>query len=401
MSSGSTSPRQQQLRQLAVVCRKELKDSLRDSRALFSIGFTLVIGPLLIGFMMNRMAERQREAELVEIPIAGERHAPAFVEWLQQQSGVTVVTGPNDAERAVREREHDLVLVIEPDFAERFRATRPARVKLVADSSRNTARPKVDRVRRLIQRYGAEIGSLRLIARGVSPAVMSPLRLEEIEVSTTQQRAAQVLAFIPMFIVLAAFVGGMQIATDSTAGERERGSLEGLLVNPAPRAAIVAGKCIGAAVMAMATVAVSTVIWANLPRFLPLEDMGIRFRIGTPHFAGIMAAGLPICLFAATLQAYIATMARSFKEAQSYMGVLILLPMLPGLLSTLYSLGDAPWMYGVPVLAQHVLLTGVLGGRAPEPWAFAVAAIVSVAAAAILMHLTTRLFRSERIIFGR
>jgi sodium transport system permease protein len=386
---------------MSVVCRKELKDSLRDRRALFSIAFTLAIGPLLIGFMMNRMAERQREAETVEIPIVGERHAPVFVDWLQQQSGVTVVAGPDDPERAVRERERDLVLVIEPDFAERFRATRPAGIKLVADSSRNTARPKVDRVRRLLQRYGAEIGSLRLIARGVSPAVMSPLRLEEVEVSTTQQRAAQVLAFIPMFIVLAAFVGGMQIATDSTAGERERGSLEGLLVNPAPRAALVSGKCLGAAAMAMATVAISTVIWANLPRFLPLEDMGIRFRIGGTHFAGIMAAGLPICLFATSLQAYIATMARSFKEAQSYMGVLILLPMLPGLLSTLYSLGDAPWMYAVPVLGQHVLLTGVLGGRPPEPWAFAVAAVVSLVAAALFVQLTTRLFRSERIIFGR
>lgn len=393
--------RQPRLRQLLVVCRKELKDSLRDRRALFSIAFTLAIGPLLIGFLMNRMAERQREAETVEIPIVGEHHAPAFVEWLQQQSGVTVVTGPADAERAVREREHDLVLIVESDFAERFRGTRPAGVKLVADSSRNAARAKVERVRRLVQRYGAEIGSLRLIARGISPAVMSPLRLDEVEVSTTQQRAAQVLAFIPMFIVLAAFVGGMQIATDSTAGERERGSLEGLLVNPAPRAAIVAGKCIGAAVMAMATVAISAVIWANLPRFLPLQDMGIRFRIGSAHFAGIMAAGLPLCLFAASLQAYIATMARSFKEAQSYMGVLILLPMLPGLLSTLYSFGDAPWMYAIPVLGQHVLLTGVLGGRPPAAWAFVVAAVVAGAAAAVFMHFTTQLFRNERIVFGR
>jgi sodium transport system permease protein len=239
------------------------------------------------------------------------------------------------------------------------------------------------------------------VARGISPAVVSPLRVEEVEVATTQQRAAQVLAFIPMFIVLAAFVGGMQIATDSTAGERERGSLEGLLVNPAPRAALVAGKCLAAAAVGMVTVGLSTALWANLPRFLPLQDMGIRFRIGGEEIAGILAAGLPVCLFSAALQAYVATMARSFKEAQSYMGVLILMPMLPGLLGTVYSLGDAPWMYAVPVLGQHVLLTAVLGGRAPAPWSYVLAAVVCVAAAAALMHLTTRLFRSERIIFGR
>ena len=389
------------LRQVVVVFRKELKDSLRDSRALFSIGFTIVLGPLLIGFMMNRVADRQREAEQVELPIAGQEHAPALVEWLRQQSGVQIVAAPANPESAVRERALDVVLIIPSDYAERFRASRPVPIKIVADSSRNVARPKIERVRRLVQRYSIEIGSLRLIARGVSPSATTPLQLEEVEVSTAQQRAAQVLAFIPMFIVLAAFVGGMQIATDSTAGERERGSLEPLLVNPAPRGAIVAGKCLAAATMAMVTVTLSTALCANIPRFLPLQDMGIRFRIGPEHFAGIIAAVLPVCLFATALQASIATMARSFKEAQSYMGVLILLPMLPGILSTVYSLGDAPWMYGVPVLGQHVLLTGVMGGRVPDVWAFVVAGLIAAVCAAMLMYLTTTLFRSERIIFGR
>lgn len=389
------------VRQALVVLRKELTDSLRDGRALFSIGFTIVLGPLLIGFMMNRVAERQREADRIRIPIAGQEHAGALVEWLRQQSGVDVVGAPADPEAAVRDGREDVVLIVPDDYVERFRASRPARVKIVADSSRNTARPTIERVRRLLQAYSAQIGSLRLIARGVSPAVATPLQIEDVEVSTAQQRAAQVLAFIPLFILLAAFVGGMQIATDSTAGERERGSLEPLLVNPAPRGAIVAGKCLAAAVVAMVTVILSTTLCANIPRLLPLQDMGIRFRIGPEHFAGIMAAVLPACFFASSLQAYIATMARSFKEAQSYMGVLILLPMLPGILSSVYALGDAPWMYAVPILGQHVLLAGVMGGRVPDPWAFVAAGVIAVVAAALLMRLTTALFRSERIIFGR
>jgi sodium transport system permease protein len=389
------------LRQIAVVARKELKDSLRDGRALFSIAFTVVIGPVLIGFMMNRVADRQREAEEVRLPVVGQEHAPALMAWLQQQPGIEIAGAPDDAEQAVRSGDEDVVLVVVPEFAERFRVSRPATVQIVADSSRTAARPKVERVRRLLQRYGAEIGSLRMIARGVSPQAVTPLLLEEVEVSTAQQRAAQVLTFIPMFIILAAFVGGLQIATDSTAGERERGSLEPLLVNPAPRAVFAAGKCLAAAVMAMVTVALSTALCANIPRFLPLEDMGIRFRIAPDQYAAIMAAVLPMCLFSAALQACIATMARSFKEAQSYMGVLILLPMLPGIMSSVSTLGDAPWMYAVPVLAQHVLLAGVMGGRWPEPWAFAVAAVVSFAAALLLIRLTTLLFRSERIIFGR
>ena len=387
--------------QALIVMRKELKDSLRDRRALFSIAFSIVIGPALIGFMMNRIADRQREAEHVEIPIVGQEHAPAFVDWLRQQAGVSVIKGPPRPEQAVREGTHDVVVVIAEDYAEKFTASRPATIRVIADTSRNSARPTLERVRRLVQGYSAQIGSLRLIARGVSPAGVTPLKVEEIEISTAQQRAAQVLSFIPMFIILAAFVGGMSIATDSTAGERERGSLEALLVNPAPRMALVAGKCIAAALIAMTAVVLTMTLSANIPRFLPLQDMGIRFRLGRDEFIGVLAAMLPMCLFSASLQAAVSTLARSFKEAQSYMGVLVLLPMLPGMISAVSTLGQDPWMYLVPVLGQHVLVMGVLGGKPPEAWAFIVAALIAALSAALLIRTMTTLFRIEKIIFGR
>jgi len=389
------------VRQAAIVCRKELKDSSRDRRALWSIVFSVVIGPVLIGFMMNRIADRQREAEDVRIPMVGMERAPALVEWLRQQTGVAVEEGPADAERAVRDRSEAVVVVVPDDFAERFSASRPAPLRVVADSSRNDARASVERVRRLLQAYAAEIGSLRLIVRGVSPAAVRPLSIEEVEVSTSQQRAAQILTFIPMFIMVAGFVGGMQIATDSTAGERERGSLEPLLVNPAPRVAFVAGKWLAASLAAVMSVCLTTVLCAQLTRFLPLEDMGVRLRIGPEHFGYILLAVVPMCLFTAALQTTVATLSRSFKEAQSYMGVLILGPMVPGILSALYPLGNAPWMNAVPMLGPYVLLTGVLGGRPPDASALLTSAGVSLLVAAVLIRVTTGLFRSEHIVLGR
>ena len=386
---------------MAVVVRKELKDSLRDRRALWSIVFSVTIGPVLIGFMMNRVADRQREAEHVRIPVVGMEHAPALVEWLRQQSGVEVIQGPENAEQAVRAQSVELVVIIPKDFVERFNQSRPARVQMVADSSRNDARPTVERVRRLFQQYASEIGSLRLITRGVSPAAVTALEVQDVEVSTAQQRAAQILTFIPMFIIMAGFVGGMQIATDSTAGERERGSLEPLLVNPAPRLVFVGGKWLAAALAAIVSTILTSVLCANLPRFLPLEDMGIRFRMGPEHIGGIVAAVLPMCLFSSALQSAVATLARSFKEAQSYMGILILLPMIPGVMGALYPLGNAPWMYAMPMLGPYVLLTNVLGGRSPGVAAFLTSGAVSLLAAAVLVQITATLFRSERIIFAR
>ena len=389
------------LRQTLIVCRKELRDSLRDRRALWSILFSVVIGPVLVGFMMNRLADRQRDADVVRIPVVGMDRAPALVNWLNQQGGVHVVEGPAEAEKAVREQREAVVVIVPDDFAERFRSSRPAPLQLVADSSRNDVGPSVQRVQLLLQQYAAEISSLRLIMRGVSPAAMRPLAIEEIEVSTAQQRAAKILTFIPMFIMVAGFVGGMQIATDSTAGERERGSLEPLLVNPAPRVAFVAGKWMAATLAAIVSVCLTTMLCAQITRLLSLEDMGIRLEIGPQHVGPILLAVGPMCLFTAALQAAVATLARSFKEAQTYMGVLILGPMLPGILSALYPIGKAAWSYAIPMLGPYVLLTDVLGGRVPNSTAFLTSAGTCLLASAILIRITTGLFRSEHIILGR
>ena len=389
------------VRQAIIVARKELKDSFRDRRALWSIAFSVVVGPVLVGVMMNRMADRQREADVLRIPVVGTSHAPALVNWLNQQSGVSVVEAPADAEKAVRDRREAVIVIVPDDFAERFRTSRPAALQVVADSSRTDTRPAVQRVRDLLQQYSTEIGTLRLIMRGISPAAMRPLAVEQIEVSTAQQRAAQILTFIPMFIMVAGFVGGMQIATDSTAGERERGSLEPLLVNPAPRVAFVAGKWMAASVAAIASVCLTTLLCAVLTRLLSLEEVGLRLRIDAEHVGPILLATAPLCLFTAALQAAVATLARSFKEAQTYMGVLILAPMLPGIMSAMYPLGKEAWMSALPMLGPYVLLTQILGGQPPAAAAFAASAATCLLGSAILLRITTALFCSERIIFGR
>jgi sodium transport system permease protein len=389
------------LRQALIVCRKELRDSLRDRRALFPIALAVLIYPALIALMMNRIAGRQRQAEEITLPVVGRENAPALVDWLSQQSGVHIVNGPADPEQEVREGRQSVVVIIPREFAEKFRVSRPAPVKIVEDSSRDAERPKVERVRRLLSGYSNEIGSLRLVTRGVSPAVAAAVQVEDIEVSSAQQRAATTLAFIPMMVLIAAFTGGMQIATDSTAGERERGSLEPLLVNPAPRGAIVSGKWAAAAIVSIVTVSITTILAVTELRTLPLAELGIRIRFGAAQLAAMLAVVLPMAPLIAALQAYISTFARSFKEAQSYMGALMLVPMIPAIAGAMYSINAQAWMYPVPMMGHYLLLTGVLGGRVISPWSFVTTAVISLALAAALVIAMARLFRNERIIFGR
>ena len=122
----------------------------------------------------------------------------------------------------------------------------PAPVKLVSDVTRDSARQKVARVRNLVAAYSGQISSLRLIARGVAPTVARAVRIEEVEVSSSQQRLATQLSVLPLLLVIAVLTGSMQLAIDSTAGERERGSLEPLLLNPVPRGVLATGKWLAA-----------------------------------------------------------------------------------------------------------------------------------------------------------
>jgi len=386
---------------LGVVYRKEIRDAVRDRRSIFSLVFSALVGPLLIAFLFTRIAERQRSAEDVQIPVVGAANAPAFVDWLRQQSGVEVTEGPPEPEKSVRERKHDLVLIIDKEFSKKFARSLPAPVKLVSDATRDTARPKVRRVRQLLQSYSGEIATLRLMSRGISPAVATAIQVDDVEVSSSQQRAAMILAFLPMFVVLSAFVGGMQVATDSTAGERERGSLEPLLLNPVPRASIAGGKWLAASTFGACSVVFTTLLCTLILQRIPLHDLGARFRFGPFELGGILLATLPVAFLSSALQMFISVFARSFKEAQSYLGMLVLIPMLPGILASIYPLSNQPWLTPVPILGQYVILTDVLGGRPPGAILFALSGVCTFVVSVVFIWLTTRMLHRERIIFGR
>jgi sodium transport system permease protein len=387
--------------QILVVMRKELKDWSRDRRSILTVLISSLLAPGIIFFMFNSMASRQRQVEDVTIPVVGAAHAPALVDWLKQQAGVEVVDGPADPQEAVRSRQQDVVVVIPDDFTKDFQASKPAQIRLVADSSSQNTRPKVQRIRGLLNRYSAEIGSLRLIARGISPVVGSPVQIEDVEVSSAQQRAATILGFIPLFVMIAAFTGAMQIATDSTAGERERGSIEALLVNPAPRGAIASGKWAAGTLTAMLSVAVSGGLLFAMFRYIPLQDLGIRFRLGPEQMTGFLAVILPLCPLIVAIQMYVATFAKSFKEAQSYLSFLMMAQMIPGMMATMNPATQKPWMHYVPWVGQQTLLTDVLGNKPISPLVFVVVGVVNIVLALVVVRATGGLLHREKIIFGR
>lgn len=384
-----------------VVARKELMDGFRDKRAIYTVLISTFFGPLLIAFMLNQFAGQQRAAQEIKIPIVGRQYGPVLVHWLEQQQGVELKDGPVDAEAAVRDKNEEFVLVIDKDFADKFGESRSAPVKVVSDSTRESIVPKVKRLRKLLEGFNGQMAAMRLIAHGVSPSISRVLKVEDVEISNAQQQSAVIFNSIPLFLIAAAFTVAMQLSTDATAGERERGSLEPLLINPVARWQFIGGKWLAAALVALVGMAATLALMAYIMTRLPLEDLGIRNHLGAPECLLLAITLLPIGLLAPAMQIYLACFAKSFKEAQSYMSFLILGAVLPGTITTFYPIGDKVWLKPIPILGQYAMSIDILGGKVPSPWLLATSAVVAVALVALFLWLAARLFSSEKIILGR
>jgi sodium transport system permease protein len=384
---------------IRLVFFKELIDHWRDRRSLLGSLLLPVIGPLLLLAIFQLVQNLEKERPL-EVPVVGAEHAPRLIADLVA-GGVHILPGPGDPEDLVRRGAADMVLVIDPSYAERYRAGQLARVRLIIDDSRTESHKNVRRVERMLLGYAQGLGSLRLIARGVAPQAASPLSLEEIDLATPQKLAANLLSMVPLFLMLAALVGGMNLAIDSTAGERERGSLEPLLLNPVSRRSLVLGKWLATS-LASTLVALITLFGFVLTiEYLPLERLGMKVALGPREAGLILAAILPLTLFGAALQMLIATFARSFKEAQTYLSLLNLLPTVPAMFLMLGSTQIAWWMLPLPTLAQVATIVNVLRGEAVPGWHLAVIALSSLCYSALCVGFLERLLTRERIIFGR
>jgi sodium transport system permease protein len=384
---------------IRIVFLKELLDHWRDRRSMLGSLVLPLLGPLmLVGvFQLVQSLDRPRPLEL---PVVGAEHAPRLVQDLVA-NGVRILPPPPNPEELVRRGDADLVMVIDPSYAERYRAGELPRVRLIVDESRTESQKNVRRVERMLMSYAQSLGSLRLLIRGIAPQVAAPLGLEEIDLATPQKLAANLLNMVPLFLMLAALVGGMNLAIDSTAGERERGSLEPLLLNPVSRRTIALGKWLATALSSTVVALFTLLTFVITIQQLPLERLGMRVVLGAAEIVQILVAILPLTLFGAALQMLIATFARSFKEAQTYLSLLNLLPMAPAMFLMLGPPSDAWWMLPVPTMAQVATVVRVMRGDSVAAWQLLVIGVSSLAYSAVCLACLERLLRRERIIFGR
>lgn len=388
------------MKRLRVVWAKEVVDNFRDRRTLLSaLVFGPLFGPLMFVFMISVMLDRATSEvdEPFILPAHGIESAPELKRWLTA-AGADIIPGPADAKAAVARGDLHLVLVVPADYGDKLRAGQPAPLELVIDNANSQGSADVRQARGLLEAYRQQLATMRLQARGLSPLLAYPIAVHEVDVSTAAGRALLVLGMMTYFILFSMLLGGLYLAIDTTAGERERGSLEPLLTLPVPTGQLISGKILATCTFMLASLAITVSGFSIGLGFVDLQALGMQANFGWKIALGVFVIMLPFTLFGAGMMTVVASFTRSYKEAQTWLTVVLLIPTIPILLAALYDLEAESRLMLIPSLSQHLLITSLMKGDALRADWLAASAISTLVAGLLLAWIATRLYRREAIL---
>jgi sodium transport system permease protein len=388
---------------ILTVFRKEVLENLRDRRVIFSaFFFGVLLAPVLFAVtttLLSNRAVRDQEQPL-KLPIAGIATAPNLLRFLRE-NGVEVEPVNYDAAQAmeaVRSNRHEYVLIIPAEYGEQLKSGQPAALDLVVDTSNSSAGGATARARRLLESYGRQLASLRLLVRGVSPEVVRPIDVRTVDISTPAGRSLLILGMMTYFCLTSMLVGGFYLAIDTTAGERERGSLESLLALPVSRGSLILGKIMATGAFMAVSLLLTLAAFSVALSFVPLEGLGMSANFGAGvvlAIFGVMAAFLPL---GAGLLTVVASFTRSNREAQTWLSVVLLIPIAPIMFAVVNGTQGTPLLMAIPSLSQHLLATQLLRGDPIDPVHVALSAGTTLALGAALILCAIGLYRRDAIL---
>jgi sodium transport system permease protein len=382
-----------------IVFLKECRESLRDRRVLLnSIVLGPLLGPLLFVILLRATIARELTQSEQPLPLVviGAEYAPNLVSALEQ-TGLKVLPPVPDIEEAIRAQRIDVALRIPSSYAREWREGRPAQVELIYDSSRRESSAPLQRVRAALETYTRRTAAMRLMVRGLAPSLTAPLVVAARDQATSQGRGALLFAMLPYFLILSALLGGMWLAIDSTAGERERASLEPLLINPVPRDHILLGKVLATAAFSLASLTLGLLAFMAAGRLLPLERLGVSFNLAPQVIASILPLMVPLVLLINVAQILVTAFSRSVREAQTYLGLLQLVPVIPSVVLSLLPVKPQLWMYAVPLLSQQLSVMQLLRGEVLSLESVALSVLATLVCVVVVFALARRNYRSERL----
>lgn len=391
------------LRTLGVVFRKEVVDNFRDRRTLMSaLLLGPLFGPVIFGFAITLSLKQSitDASEALEVPVLGSEHAPNLRDYLES-ANIVIVGAPASREaalEAVRTGEDDIVIVIPETFGEQLAEGTPARIEIITDQADRESDREARRASRALEAYGQELATLRLLARGVAPAVVRPINVDQVDVSTPTGRSALLLGMLSYFFLFALLTGGMNLAIDSTAGERERGSLEPLLTLPVSRDRLIIGKILAACLFMALSLAICLVSFHVVLQFMPLAQLGMTPNFGPGVIVLAFLLLLPFALLGSTLMTLVASFTKSYKEAQTWVSFVLLAPTMPILIVSILMVRPSAALMLVPSLSQHLLLVDLIKNEPVNGLYVLLSVTSTLVIGALLAWVCARLYRREGLL---
>ena len=391
------------MRTFLTVFFKEILDNVRDRRTLASaLIMGPIFGPVMFAFIINMSIDRALDnaESSMDLPVIGQEHAPNLMRFLESRN-IVIVEGPEDidsAAAAVKTGKHDVVLVVPENFGEQLADTIPARVELFSDEANSQGEKEARRARNALYAYNQQLATIRVSARGINPMLLRPINVDEVDVSTPSGRSAMLLGMMSYFFIFALLMGGMYLAIDTTAGERERGSLEPLLSLPVTRGQLILGKIMATCVFMATSLILSLLCFFVVLKFMPLEQLGMTPNFGLPVVAATFFLLLPFVLLGASLMTLVASFTKSYKEAQTWLSVVLIAPTLPILIVSLLTLRPQLEFMFVPSLSQHLILVDMVKNEPLNGLHIAISVVSTLFFGAVLIWLCAKLYRREGLL---
>src|SRR6185437_133602 len=366
----------------------------------------LVLGPLLgpvlfaVALSLSLQQNTAKSDRPIALAVTHAERAPNLLAFLHQYGvNITPVSLDDAGARAsIRQHQQTLILVIPDQFGKQLTGGEPAPLQLYADSSDQSESRSLSRVKILVEQYGALIARLRITARGIDPTVLSPIVIQDVDVSTPASRSVLFMGMLSYLVLLTTLMGGMYLAIDTTAGERERGSLEALLTVPVPRQQLIYGKILATCAYMTLSLTLTVTAFAIVLRFVGLEQFGMSVNFGPLVAVKVILSCWPLVPLGAALMTIVAAFTRSYREAQTYLGLVLVVPTSPLVFAGMLGLRPTVPLLMVPSLSQHFLVTSLLRDEPLSGVFVAVSVLTTLAIGVVLILIAGRLYDREALL---
>ena len=383
--------------QLKALMVKEFKEAFRDRRALMVAMSMALLMPVMIMVMLKVAIKEAVDNPAVYVKYSGEQHAPKLIKALKDENILSFADVPEDEERNWNER--NIELSIPDTFIEDMAAGKPIELTLRADYNEKSLSSPIRRIKDVVSEHSLIIGYKRLLVRGIDTKLLQPIKLLEQDTSLPSSNAVMISLILGVYLMMAAFMSGLPVAIDSSAGERERNVLEMLLCQPVSTLKIVLAKLSCASSISIISIILMLVLTSVAMNFVDLTKIGASFSIDASTFAILLLLLVPICFLAASLQLLFAFQAKSFKEAQSTVTMLIMAPsFIP---FALMMMDDKPaWVEWVPISGQSLLMEDVFKGL-PIDWnALLFTSMATIGLTVALVLILAKRLTSEKVVMS-